>query len=64
MPMVEARSWVMPAVSTEPIGAESDVVDGIGSQLLLGLLPRERAAALIEQSIELELSGRTQLGPA
>jgi AcrR family transcriptional regulator len=40
------------------------VVDGIGSQLLLGLLPRERAAALIEQSIELELSGRTQLGRA
>ena len=40
------------------------VVDGIGSQLLLGLLPRSRAAALIEQSIELELSGRTRPDPA
>ncbi len=40
------------------------VVDGIGSQLVLGLLPRDRAAALIEQSIELELSGRTRPGPA
>lgn len=53
------------AVDPEEAGARlAAVVDGIGSQLLLGLLPRERAAALIEQSIELELSGRTQLGPA
>jgi hypothetical protein len=52
-------------VDPEEAGARlAAVVDGIGSQLLLGLLARERAAALIEQSIELELSGRTQLGPA
>jgi AcrR family transcriptional regulator len=52
-------------VDPEEAGARlAAVVDGIGSQLLLGLLPRQRAAALIEQSIELELSGRTQLGPA
>jgi AcrR family transcriptional regulator len=52
-------------VDPEEAGARlAAVVDGIGSQLLLGLLPRERAAALIEQSIELELSGRTQLGHA
>jgi AcrR family transcriptional regulator len=52
-------------VDPEEAGARlAAVVDGIGSQLLLGLLVRDRAAALIEQSIELELSGRTQLGPA
>jgi AcrR family transcriptional regulator len=52
-------------VDSEEAGARlAAVVDGIGSQLLLGLLVRDRAAALIEQSIELELSGRTQLGPA
>ena len=52
-------------VDPEEAGARlAAVVDGIGSQLLLGLLARDRAAALIEQSIELELSGRTQLGPA
>ena len=52
-------------VDPEEAGARlAAVVDGIGSQLLLGLLPRERAAALIEQSIELELSGRTRLGRA
>jgi AcrR family transcriptional regulator len=52
-------------VDPEEAGARlAAVVDGIGSQLVLGLLPRERAAALIEQSIALELSGRTQPGPA
>jgi AcrR family transcriptional regulator len=52
-------------VDPEEAGARlAAVVDGIGSQLLLGLLVRDRAAALIEQSIELELSGRTQLGPS
>jgi len=52
-------------VDPEEAGARlAAVVDGIGSQLLLGLLVRDRAAALIEQSIELELTGRTQLGPA
>ena len=52
-------------VDSEEAGARlAAVVDGIGSQLLLGLLVRDRAAALIEQSIELELSGRTQLGRA
>jgi AcrR family transcriptional regulator len=53
------------AVDPEEAGARlAAVVDGIGSQLLLGLLTRDRAAALIEQSIELELSGRTPPGPA
>jgi AcrR family transcriptional regulator len=52
-------------VDPEEAGARlAAVVDGIGSQLLLGLLPGERAAALIEKSIELELSGRTQPGHA
>lgn len=52
-------------VDPEEAGARlAAVVDGIGSQLLLGLLARDRAAALIEQSIELELSGRTPPGPA
>jgi AcrR family transcriptional regulator len=52
-------------VDPEEAGARlAAVVDGIGSQLLFGLLPRERAAALIEQSIERELSDRTRLDPA
>jgi AcrR family transcriptional regulator len=52
-------------VDPEEAGARlAAVVDGIGSQLLLGLLRRERAAALIEQSIGLELSGRTRPGHA
>jgi AcrR family transcriptional regulator len=56
---------VPPAVDPKEAGARlAAVVDGIGSQLVLGLVARDRAAALIEQSIELELTGRTPPGPA
>lgn len=52
-------------VDADDAGARlAALVDGIGSQVVLGLTARARAAALIRRAIELELSGRTQRGRA